>query len=145
MKSPIAIIGGLEEEKTGKKVELESENNQIINFAGVTNIFQSAYIIKESRLVISMDTGMQHIAAALQKKIMAIWGSTTPELQMEPYLPRNIDTQFKHVNFVVPNLKCQPCSAHGLNDCPEKHFNCMNLQPIEKIADQANHFFDILT
>jgi len=45
----------------------------------------------------------------------------------------------------VENLECRPCSIHGGNSCPKKHFKCMLdikpeniLERIEKILESEN-------
>ena len=89
------------------------------NACGKYNINQSASIIRDARYVISHDTGLMHIAAAFKKMIYSIWGSTTPTLGMYPY----------KTNFVAienKDLGCRPCSKIGFEECPYKHFKCMN-------------------
>jgi ADP-heptose:LPS heptosyltransferase len=80
--------------------------------------------------VISHDTGMMHIAAAFNKKIISIWGNTVPEFGMYPYMP-----QHSKNNFVaeVKNLSCRPCSKIGKTSCPKGHFKCMNDIDLDEI------------
>ena len=83
------------------------------------SILESAWILKLSNVVYSNDTGFMHIASALQKKVVSIFGSTHPSLGFFPY----------KTNFYVyqnTNLSCRPCTKIGLNRCPAGHFKCMN-------------------
>jgi heptosyltransferase-2 len=75
-----------------------------------------------------------HIAAALQKKIISIWGNTVPSFGMYPYYGNKIVPQFM---AEVKGLQCRPCSKIGFPSCPKKHFNCMNLQDVDKISETA--------
>jgi ADP-heptose:LPS heptosyltransferase len=89
---------------------------------------QSASIIKQSKKVITSDTGLMHIAAAYKKNIISIWGNTIPEFGMGPYMAGD-DSQIVEVN----HLSCRPCSKLGYRKCPKGHFKCMNeidLSPI---------------
>ena len=94
----------------------------VYNACGRYNLFQSASLIKQSEVVISHDTGMMHIAAAFNKKIISVWGNTVPEFGMYPYLPLNPENSFV---AEVKNLYCRPCSKIGKTSCPKGHFKCM--------------------
>jgi hypothetical protein len=69
---------------------------------------------------------------------VAIWGATSPALQVEPYYPTNTNMYF---NAIVPNLTCQPCSNYGTNHCPQGHFACMQQQDLQSIADKAIAYY----
>ena len=80
--------------------------------------------------MISPDTGMMHIASALQKPIISIWGNTVPEFGMYPYIPKDTSK----VNIVeVKGLSCRPCSKIGFDSCPKKHFNCISNVDVKKV------------
>ncbi|HRB40127.1 MAG TPA: glycosyltransferase family 9 protein, partial [Bacteroidia bacterium] len=106
---------------------------------GITSIGQSASLIKQSKAVITHDTGLMHIAAALRKKIVSVWGNTVPEFGMYPYLPVN-SVPFSISE--VKNLNCRPCSKIGYNTCPKKHFRCMNDMDIQEIIKNTQHYFE---
>ena len=73
-------------------------------------------------LIISNDSGPMHIAAALRKPQIAIFGSTSTKLGFKPLNKKAI--------VLETDLNCQPCSLHGRKKCPRTHFNCMrNINP----------------
>ncbi len=122
----VVLIGGPKEKAFGD--QLVKEN--VINLAGSLNLNQSAYIIKQCRLIICPDTGIMHMAAALKKSIISLWGNTVPEFGMYPYFGKHEVPQFiSEVN----GLSCRPCSKIGFKSCPKKHFDCMNQQNMEEI------------
>ena len=129
---PIVLLGGKEDERVANFIQ--SKTNLLQNFCGKISIHQSAAIIKYSSKVITHDTGMMHIAAAFQKKIITIWGNTIPELGMQPYLKNDL-----FFNSEVKDLRCRPCSKIGFSCCPQKHFNCMNLQAIDLIHQKLEN------
>ena len=97
---------------------------------------QSADLVKKSKLVISHDTGLQYIACAFNKPVLAIWGGTSPKLDVEPYYGNAYiasHPKFTYKNFLVEGLPCQPCSNFGTKTCPKGHFKCMKLQDVDTI------------
>ena len=118
-KLPIIVLGGKEDKPVGD--ELQKQFPQLINTCGQYTINQSASIIEQAEWVVSSDTGLMHIAAAYNKKIISMWGNTIPEFGMSPYLP-NLENKI----LEVKNLSCRPCSKLGYKKCPKGHFKCMN-------------------
>ncbi len=86
LKQPVILLGGPEDADNGEAIVAES-SNKVFNAAGKFSINQSASLLKQSSCVITHDTGLMHIASALKKKVISIWGATVPEFGMYPYLP----------------------------------------------------------
>lgn len=125
----ILLIGGPEEEALGG--EIAKNLAHVTNACGKYNLNQSASIVAQSGAVITSDTGMMHIAAALKKPIFMVWGNTVPAFGMGPY-----KTQTRH--FEVADLKCRPCSKLGRDHCPKGHFKCMEEQNIDQLSKEVN-------
>lgn len=96
----------------------------VFNACGKTTLNQSAILAKNAALVVTADTGLMHISAAFGKKIVAVWGNTTPELGMYPYEPQFPEPRF--INIEQTNLRCRPCSKLGYGKCPEGTMACMD-------------------
>jgi ADP-heptose:LPS heptosyltransferase len=124
------LIGGNDTLEIGSKLN-ERYPEKVINLAGKLNLHESAAVIKKASYVITGDTGMMHVAAAFQKIIYVLWGSTTKQLGMYPYYGSSFKNKAKHLE--VDNLACQPCSKLGHQKCPKKHFKCMLSQDISII------------
>ena len=135
---PIILLGGKEDAANGKTIS-DNDSVKIYNACGKFNISESADIIKKSKLVVSNDTGMQYIACALKRPVIALWGSTSPDLEVEAYYGSNfLSNQQKPIyENIVLNLKCQPCSKYGLNKCPLDHFNCMEKIDVDKLVEKV--------
>lgn len=129
---PIILLGGKEDFINGEKIA-ESDSIKIYNACGKFSLNESADIIRKSKLVISHDTGLMHIAAAFKKYILSVWGNTVPSFGMTPY-----KTNF--AIFQVNKLMCRPCSKTGYQECPLGHFKCMNLQSMDAIAASAEAY-----
>lgn len=133
---PIVLLGGKEDFEAGEMVAnffkkhrnseayepLLKELNKkavVFNGCGKYNLNQSASVLKNAQVVFSHDTGLMHIAAALKKEVISIWGNTTPHFGMYPYRTKFTILENNH-------LSCRPCSKIGYPKCPLGHFKCMN-------------------
>jgi len=96
---------------------------KVIDYCGKVGLGVSAGFIKHSSKVVTGDTGLMHIAAALQKEVVVLWGNTVPQFGMYPYYGHK-NTE-KHTNIEVSGLSCRPCSKLGYESCPQGHFRCM--------------------
>ena len=134
IKGPIVLLGGPSDQIIGEVIAAV-DSKKIINACGNFSLNQSASIINQSRVVVTHDTGLMHIAAALQKKIVSIWGNTIPSFGMYPYYGNNIVPNFM---AEVADLSCRPCSKIGFSECPKKHFNCMKMQDLRLIEAEVN-------
>ena len=135
---PIILVGGKEDAAEGAAIA-SVDPIRIYNACGKFSLHESADLVRKSKLVISHDTGLQYIACAFLKPVLAIWGGTSPLLDVEPYYPTGFSIAGKapYQNFLVPNLSCQPCSNYGTKTCPKGHFKCMLQQDIPAIAAAA--------
>mgnify|MGYP003294770452 FL=1 len=134
---PIILLGDKTDYAKAFKVEKEI-GTKVFNGCGAYNINQSSALIKNSLGVITADTGLMHIASALDKNIICLWGNTVMDFGMYPY--RSENSQAETHNFEVKNLSCRPCSKLGYKQCPKKHFKCMNAQNVDKIIRIANNW-----
>lgn len=124
----IVLIGGKEDDQRGQ--EIVKSCNNVVNACGKYSINQSAYIVKNSDLLITHDTGMMHIASAFRMKIYSVFGGTHPSLGFYPYLPNSENKIIK-----VNDLNCSPCHRYGKSKCPKGHFNCMNKINVELFTE----------
>ncbi len=139
IKFPLVLVGGKEDETSGKAIA-NIDPIRIYNACGKFNLNESADILRKSKFVISHDTGMQYIACAFNKFVLAIWGGTSPKLQVQPYYGsnfNNLNPKQLYENIVL-NLWCQPCSKYGKKNCPLGHFNCMQKHDINSIAKKTS-------
>ena len=128
-KIKVVLIGGTEEADLGTRLADKFPDN-VISMCGNLGIHESARVIQSSKVVISGDTGMAHIAAALGKPIGLIWGNTSKDYGMSPVMKQGIELK----DFEVPGLGCWPCSKLGYGDCPKGHFSCMQAQKMDEVG-----------
>jgi ADP-heptose:LPS heptosyltransferase len=121
IKLPIVLLGDKNDSDKANSIISKSNHSSIVNASGICSLFESAYLIQQSNLLITADTGLMHIASAFNKTIYSFWGNTVPEFGMSPYI-----TNAENKIFEVKNLACRPCSKIGFDQCPKGHFDCMN-------------------
>ncbi len=123
----IILFGNKEDRNITRSLRIKHRTG-VLNVAGELSIVETAALMKHCQIVLTNDTGLMHIATALGKKVVAIFGSTTEELGFFPY-----NTEFS----VIQNnsLKCRPCSHIGRKKCPKKHFKCMKEISPKRVYD----------
>ena len=129
---PIVLIGGNEEKNMGELIKEKSKGLNITNLCGALDLDQSALVIKHSLCLFSNDTGMMHIGAAFNKKIVSFWGCTKPNMGFYPYAKK------ENSLLIVSSNSQRQCSKHGdscrySNDGCIKHIN-IDENLLEKIG-----------
>lgn len=119
----VVLVGGPKER--GLLSEFINEN-RVVSFFGKLSLLETASILKHSRGLITNDSGLMHMAVAVKKPLVAIFGSTTKELGFFPYRANEQIVENKE-------LWCRPCTHMGRNYCPLAHFKCMNDISVEKV------------
>ncbi|MCL2682727.1 MAG: glycosyltransferase family 9 protein [Bacteroidales bacterium] len=117
------VLLGDNNDKQKAEAIVKSAENNVFNACGILNLNQSAAVVQHAKYLISGDTGLMHIAAALKKPVVSVWGSTVPEFGMYAYFPKGQEHLSRIVQ--VEGLPCRPCSKLGYDKCPKKHFKCM--------------------
>lgn len=97
------------------------------DFTGQLSLLESAAVLQQSRFVVTNDSGLMHMAEAVQTPVVAIFGSTVRELGFFPMRP---DSQVVENN----NIDCRPCSHIGRKACPKGHFLCMQAIKPERVV-----------
>lgn len=118
-KFKIYLFGGSNEASVLQLIADTHPN--VVNVAGVLNLSDEMNVIKELRLMVTMDSANMHIAALSGVKVVSIWGATHPDLGFAP-LGDNQSTIIQADEEQVP---CRPCSVFGDKPCYRGDFACM--------------------
>jgi heptosyltransferase-2 len=136
---PIILLGSKKEFGEGDAIA-SVDPIKVYNACGKFNLNESADLVRKSKIVITHDTGLMHIAAAFKKPIIIVWGSTTPSFGMTPYYGdtyRAGKMPFYN-NVQVKKLWCRPCTEIGKTECPLGHFKCMKKISIDEILQKVD-------
>ena len=133
--SPIVLVGGQMDADLAATLISSFPDKIIKNACGEFTLQKSASIVKQSKVLLTNDTGLMHIASCFAVPIVSVWGNTVPSLGMYPYFPKSPELFSIHE---VKNLNCRHCSKIGYKKCPKSHFNCMNLQNSNEIIEDIN-------
>jgi len=88
-----------------------------------------AALLSHCASAVAGDTGLMHLAAARGLRVVAMYGSTAPELGFAP-------AGAGHA-VLCRHEPCQPCTLHGRERCPQRHFRCMVGLGAEQVAGEA--------
>ncbi len=126
---PIVLLGGSSESNLADQIVKGSRRTKtLINLVNKTSILELIEVIKHSRLLISGDTGAMHIASAFKIPQIAVWGCTTPDLGMWPYLAHE-----DSINLEPQGHSHRPCSKLG-NRCKYAPQWCIHSIPPSEIC-----------
>lgn len=121
---PVLLLGGKDDQRKAEEIlHLLQNPAHVASACGKYSLNQSASLVKQASMIITNDTGLMHIAAAFQKRIITLWGNTVPAFGMYPYYGNQ---KVPYTGFEAENVSCRPCSKLGYSTCPKGHFRCMN-------------------
>jgi lipopolysaccharide heptosyltransferase II len=136
----ILLLGGKEDamlcRMIAEKINAETGNSSAEDVSGKFSLLETAAVMEHCDVVVSNDTGLMHIVAAMKRKLVAIFGSTVKELGFFP-----VGT--KSVVLERNDLSCRPCSHIGRASCPKKHFRCMKDISVEVVVHACSHMFEL--
>lgn len=131
---PVVLLGGPNERSTAE--EVAATDKSCYNMAGVLSLQQSASVMSSSSVLITPDTSLMHMGAALDHPMITVWGNTNERFGMTPFYRKGSESKWHMVE--VNGLNCRPCSKIGYDKCPRGHFKCIRDLDLDHIADLAN-------
>jgi lipopolysaccharide heptosyltransferase I len=110
---------------------IRAEAPGAMDVTGQTSLADVVALVRRAAVVVTNDSGVMHIAAALGKPAVSIFGPTNP-VQVGPYgQPENV---------VRLDLACSPCNYRRLAQCPNNHA-CMRDLGVEMVMERVRALF----
>lgn len=106
------LFGSSGDKRATDKIQ-EKSRHRCLNLASVTNLEQAIHLLTLVKGVVTNDSGLMHIAAALHLPLVAIYGSSSPG-----FTPPLSD----RAKILWLQIECSPCFKR---ECPLKHWRCM--------------------
>ncbi len=100
-----------------------SVRSNVEDFTGKTSIMETASLIAHCRVMVTNDTGVMHLAAAVGTPVIALFGSTNPSWT-GPLGPDH--------SIIKKTLPCSPCYRRR---CRYGTYDCMNRISVEEVLD----------
>jgi len=121
------LVGSAKERDIGDAISANCAT--AVNLCGRTTLDDAVVLLSSADLVVSNDSGLMHVAAALDRPMIALYGSSsplfTPPLSGRAYV-------IKH------EVPCSPCFQRV---CPLKHFDCMMKLAPSRVLDEIHRHF----
>ena len=110
----VILLGSKSDHILGASITTQAKNiSQIHNWCGNTSLDEAIALIGMSKALVSNDSGLMHIGAALKVPQVAIFGSSDPH-----HTPPLSDK----AKVIWLNLPCSPCHQR---ECPLSHLKCL--------------------
>lgn len=118
------IFGSANDQLSAESILADIEPDSLphcYNLTGATSLGQAIDLLSLAQTVVSNDSGLMHIAAALARPVVALYGSTSPEFT--PPLAEQVE-------LLATDIECRPCFKRV---CPYGHRRCLT----ELLPEQA--------
>jgi heptosyltransferase-2 len=117
------LIGSAAERALGEEIA-QLAAGEALNLCGRTDLAGAIDLLSVARCVVTNDSGLMHVAAALGRPLVAIYGSSSPD---------HTPPLAAHARIVWLRAECSPCFAR---ECPLGHLRCLNdLTPERVLAE----------
>ena len=127
----VALFGSANDQPvTGEIAAASGAGTHCHDLAGRTSLAEAVDMLSLADAVVSNDSGLMHIAAALSRPLVVVYGATSPGFT--PPLNANSDT-------IVSDIDCAPCFQR---ECPLDHHRCMRDTPASAVAVKLDALTD---
>ncbi len=116
----IWILGSARDRPVGEEIA-QRVSAPLQNLCGITALEEAVDLMALAQRVVTNDSGLMHVAAALERPLVALFGSSSP--RFTPPLSAQ-------ARVLLLELPCSPCFQRT---CPLGHLNCLNLLDPEQV------------
>ncbi|MGH6673187.1 MAG: lipopolysaccharide heptosyltransferase II [Xanthobacteraceae bacterium] len=123
----VVLVGAPREHAVGEAIARLAPG--LADLTGATTLSELAALIERAALCIAHDSGPLHLAVALGRPVVALFGPSDP-VWAGPYHRDNAS--------VRAGLPCSPCYLRRLESCRHEH-GCMNKLSVQAVIERAEH------
>ncbi len=116
------LVGSPKDAGVCSEVEAQSPAG-MVNLAGRTTLLEAVDLLSMADRVVSNDSGLMHVAAALGRPVIGVFGSTSTSFT--PPLGERAET-------VSLGIECSPCFER---ECPLGHLRCLTDLPAQRVIE----------
>jgi heptosyltransferase-2 len=128
----IVIFGTAADQEAAAEIRAAA-GERVLDLTGKTTLAQALACIDRCSVFVTNDSGLMHVAAALNTPLVAVFGSTD-HIATGPYS--------EQATVVRRPVECSPCMQ---THCPKGHFQCMEGITVEEVEQAALQWLDSLT
>lgn len=129
LQHPMVVVGGPEDAALGAAL-VRAAPERCRSAVGFADLRTAAALIARAALVVSNDSVALHLATALDRPVVAIFGPTIPAFGFGPL------GDDPALELALP---CRPCSPHGPATCPLGHHRCMRELDVARVREAVEH------
>jgi heptosyltransferase-2 len=118
----IWVLGSDKERDLGERICSVAGDARVTNLCGRTTLAEVVDVLAATRVAVSNDSGLLHVAAAVGAHVVGLYGSSSPRMT-PPLTPR------QHVFY--RELECSPCFERV---CPLGHLRCLRDVTVDEVC-----------
>lgn len=123
----VLLLGSAKDQAITQSIHMQVASEFCSDLAGQTSIEEVIALLALADRVVSNDSGLMHVAAAVDTPVVAIYGSSDPT-----YTPPLSD----NAQIISLSLECSPCFKR---ECPLGHLDCLNdIKPEQVLSGLAD-------
>ena len=116
--------GSAKDRAIGEQIVDQAQRaNLPLNLCGATSLTQAIDLLAAAAFVVCNDSGLLHVAAALDRPLIALYGSSSPGFTP----PLSV-----RAKIISQDLDCSPCFQRT---CPLGHLDCLNKLDPQRVLD----------
>ncbi|MDA0130286.1 lipopolysaccharide heptosyltransferase II [Vibrio sp. MarTm2] len=125
------LFGSAKDQQTTSSIKQQltpQQQTACFDLAGKTSLIEAVDLLAACQSVVSNDSGLMHVAAAVGCHVVGVYGSTSPKYT--PPLAQRVD-------IVSTDIECRPCFKR---ECPLGHLKCLTLLSPTTVVKVLNRY-----
>ncbi len=137
LRARVLLLGG-PTDRLARRVSPGLHPGDVVDIVGITSLGQTAALLEAADLFVGNDSGLLHLALAVRRPAVGIFGSTAPE----QVVGSDADCTAVRIPIALP---CQPCYRHQpFFEIKCDHVNCLRTLSVEAVLAAVEHRLNLL-